>query len=49
MAEWLGERSDRFGREHPRLMLWATALLGMATVLILLYNTKDTTIVYRAF
>jgi hypothetical protein len=49
MTEWLGERLDRFGRRHPRLMLWATVLLGMATALILVYNTKDTTVVYRAF
>jgi hypothetical protein len=49
MAEWLGERLDRFGRRHPRLMLWATVTLGVVTVLILIYNTRDTAIVYRAF
>ena len=49
MANRLRERLDRFGLEHPRMMLWATVLLGIGTVLILIYNTKDTTIVYRAF
>ena len=49
MIDWLGERLDRFGRRHPRLMLGTTILVGIATVLILIYNTKDTAIVYRAF
>jgi hypothetical protein len=45
----LSERLDQFGRQHPGLMLWATIVLAIATTLILVYNTKDEAIVYRAF
>lgn len=44
-AGWL----DAFGRRHPRLMLWATIVLAVLTTLVLVYHTKDTAIVYRAF
>jgi hypothetical protein len=40
---------DRFGRRHPSLMLWATVALAIATTLIVIYNTQDQAIVYRAF
>jgi hypothetical protein len=40
---------DRFGRRHPSLMLWTTIALAIVTTLILIYNTKDQAIVYRAF
>jgi len=49
MADSLHAGLDRFGRRHPRLMLAATIVFGIATTLILVYNTKDTAIVYRAF
>jgi hypothetical protein len=49
VVAWLAGRLDRFGLEHPRMMLWTTILLGAVTALILIYNTKDTAIVYRAF
>jgi len=49
MADSFHERLDRFGRRHPRLMLAATVVVGILTTLILVYNTKDTAIVYRAF
>jgi hypothetical protein len=49
MFESLGGRLDQFGRRHPRLMLAATVALAVVTTLILIYNTKDTAIVYRAF
>jgi hypothetical protein len=42
-------RLDQFGRRHPRLMLSATVILAIVTTLILIYNTKDQGIVYRAF
>jgi hypothetical protein len=44
-ADWL----DRLGRRHPGLMLAATILLGIVTTLVLIYNSKDTAIVYKAF
>ena len=49
MADALRRRLDAFGRQHPRLMLLATVAAAVAITLILVYNTKDTAIVYRAF
>jgi hypothetical protein len=49
MLDLLGNKLDQIGRRHPRLMLIATVLLGVVTMLILIYNSKDTAIVYRAF
>jgi hypothetical protein len=49
MANSLCDRLDRFGRRHPRLMLATTILMAIVTTLILIYNTKDTAVVYRAF
>jgi hypothetical protein len=49
MADLLEDRLDRFARRHPRLMLVSTVLLGVITTLILIYYSKDTAIVYRAF
>jgi hypothetical protein len=49
MADSLGGRLDRFGRRHPGLMLGATIVLAVVTTLIVIYNTKTTAIVYRAF
>ena len=49
MLDAVKVRLDEFGRRNPRLMLWATILMGVVTVLVLVYNTKDTAIVYRAF
>jgi hypothetical protein len=49
MVQRLGAQLDQFGIRHPRLMLMGTIGLGVVTVLILIYNTKDTAIVYRAF
>ena len=40
---------DRFAQRRPSLMLWATIALAVATLLIVIYNTKDQAIVYRAF
>jgi hypothetical protein len=45
VEDWL----DRLGRRHPGLMLAATILLGVATTIVLIYNSKDTAIVYKAF
>ena len=42
-------RLDQFGRRHPTLLLCATIFLASVTTLILIYNTKDPGIVYRAF
>jgi hypothetical protein len=49
LATSLQDRLDRFGRRHPRLFLAAMIVIAIATTLILIYNTKDTAIVYRAF
>ena len=49
MANLLTDPLDRLGRRHPRLMLVATILLGIVTTLVLIYNSKDTAIVYKAF
>ncbi len=49
MAYSFDEGLDQFARRHPWLMLTATILLGVLTTLILVYNTEDTAIVYRAF
>lgn len=49
MFETWGEAIDGFFRRHPGLMLGATILLAVITTLIVIYNTKDTAIVYRAF
>jgi hypothetical protein len=49
MATSLHERLDQFGRRHPRLMLATTIFVGFVTTLILVYHTRDTTIVYKAF
>lgn len=40
---------DRLARRYPRLMLWTTIVLAIVTTLIVIYNTKDQAIVYRAF
>jgi hypothetical protein len=42
-------RLDQYGRRHPGRMFWATIGLAIVTTLILIYNTKDQVIVYRAF
>ena len=49
MIEILEDKLDQFGRRYPRLMLAATIFIGVTTTLILIYNSKDTAIVYRAF
>ena len=49
MVDSLLPKLDQFGREHPGLMLSATIVLAIFTTLVLIYNTKDTVIVYRAF
>jgi hypothetical protein len=49
MADSFHAVLDRFFRRHPRLTLAATIALGIATTLILVYNTKETAIVYEAF
>ncbi len=49
MADSLEDRLDRLAQRHPRLMLAATIVLGILTTLILIYNSNDTRIVYRAF
>jgi hypothetical protein len=49
MADALHDRIDQIGRRHPRLMLWTTIMLAILTTLILIYNTQDQGIVYRAF
>jgi hypothetical protein len=40
---------DELGRRHPRLMLGLTICVAIFTTLIVIYNTKDTAIVYKAF
>lgn len=42
-------RIDAWWRGHPRLMLWTTILLALATFLIVISKTKDTATAYRAF
>lgn len=49
MADSLQDRLDRFGRRRPGLLLAATILMAIVTTLVLLFNTKDTAIVYKAF
>jgi hypothetical protein len=49
MLDLIEDKLDQFGRRHPRLMLATTIFLGVLTTLILIYNSKDTAIVYRAF
>jgi hypothetical protein len=49
MVDSLLRQLDQFGRRHPNLMLCATIVLAIFTTLVLIYNTKDTAIVYRAF
>jgi hypothetical protein len=49
MADRLTERLDKLGRRYPRLMLATTIVVVIMTTLILVYNSKDTAIVYRAF
>ena len=49
MGDSFRERLDQFGRRHPRLMLGTTIIVAILTTLIVIYNTKDTAIVYRAF
>jgi len=49
MANAFADRLDQFGRRHPRLMLASTIFLGVVTTIILIYNSKDTAIVYKAF
>ena len=49
MVDPFRERLDQFGRRHPRLMLGTTIIVAILTTLIVIYNTKDTAIVYRAF
>jgi hypothetical protein len=49
MPDSLQDRFDQFGRRHPRIFLATTILLAIVTTLILIYNTKDTAILYRAF
>lgn len=49
MVDSLLRQLDQFGRRHPTLMLSATVLLAIFTTLVLIYNTNDTAIVYRAF
>ena len=49
MANSLNARFDELGRRHPRLMLGLTILVAIITTLIVVYNAKDTAIVYRAF
>jgi hypothetical protein len=47
-ASWY-VRLDQFGLRHPRLMLGATIVVAILTTLIVIYNTNDAAIVYKAF
>lgn len=49
MPDSVSDRLNLFGRRHPQLMLWGTILAAVVTTLIMIYNTKDTAIVYKAF
>jgi hypothetical protein len=49
MPDSFHDRLDQFGRKHPRLMLWSTIVVAVVTTLIMIYNTTDTAIVYKAF
>ena len=49
MVDLIHERLDDFGRRHPRLMLGTTIVMAVLTTLVVIYNAKDTAIVYRAF
>jgi hypothetical protein len=40
---------DRLARRYPSLMLWVTIAMAIVTTLIVIYNTKDQNIVYKAF
>ncbi len=48
----MNETTDRLGawwRGHPRLELWTTILLAVATLLVVISKTQDTATAYRAF
>ena len=49
MANSLDARFDELGRRHPRLLLGLTIFVAIITTLVVVYSTKDTAIVYRAF
>ena len=40
---------DQLGRKHPTLMLWTTIAMAVLTTLIVIYNSKEQAIVYKAF
>jgi hypothetical protein len=49
MSNSLSERFDRFGRLHPRLMLWVTISLAVIVTLVLLGRSEDVAILYQGF
>jgi hypothetical protein len=49
MIDTFGARLDSYGRRHPRLMLWATIALAVVTTLVVIYNSTETEVIYKAF
>jgi hypothetical protein len=49
MADPLHDRIDRFWRGHPVLLLAVTIMTAFATTALLLVNSQDQAILYKAF
>ncbi len=45
----MDEQIDQFERNHPRLMVVVTIAMAVFTLLILIHNSVDQEILYKAF
>jgi hypothetical protein len=49
MVDSIHDRLERFWRGHPGLLLAVTIVTAMLTTLLLLVNSQDHAILYKAF